>query len=239
MSHNTKTKPAASRKKAGYSPSTQTSNLAEAWLAYCQDPSQAETENAVAFHLDELFKRSLPDGAYKGVLKGREHDVRQEAFLLLVRRYLAGNMGLHAATTNGDRWEIENQVERSLLAALRSVSRNMKKSAWRHLRLHEYGQDIDICPQAACIHPSDRKSLWELPFQMQRRLVFAALRMGLQSGLFCSQSVNIASSMLDGGHSQSHVAKALGISRQAVHAKLCVIRQHLKKLIEKQEFPLA
>lgn len=236
MTNNNKIQTAAAPKRAGNSKSS-TSDLAQVWINYCGDPERKDSENALASKLDALFKRKFPDRSCQGILNGREQEVRQEAYLLLVGRYLAGNRILIAATSNGDREQIENQIKRSLSGALKSVARSMRRTAERHLELHAYGEDLDVCPQAACIHPAYQTSYWELPYEMQLRMVFAALRLGLHNGLFCSMSADIVVAMLEGGHSQSQIAKALGISRQAVHSRLAPVRKHLQGLIESQEFP--
>jgi hypothetical protein len=85
MFTNTRPQPAASPKKAGYQQRKSTSDLALAWIDYCQNPGSASAAEHLANHLDALFKTRVPDGHYNGILKGRDNDVRQEAYLLLIR----------------------------------------------------------------------------------------------------------------------------------------------------------
>ena len=233
---NTKSKSAASsKKKAGKRHSVP--GLASAWLSYCRDPECREVCGHFAIKLDALLKSRVPDGLYQGILKGLEDEVRQEAYLLLVGKYLAGNSDLIAATAAGSRKEITNQITKSLCGSIRSVRQTMKRLRWRYLELHPCGVDLDTCPQVICEHPAQRTSLWVLPFELQRQMVFASLQNAIQEKLLVARSARIAMTMVDEGLTQSDIAKSLGISRPAVHQMLAPVRDYLKRDIETREFP--
>ena len=230
---NTSSKSAASPKKAGYS----IPELAAAWLNYCDHPESPNACEHLAIHLDQLFKNRLPNGQYSGILQGREDEVRQEAYLL-VGDYLSGNKDLIAATEARNLVEISNQIHKSLAGSLRSVSRTLKKKSNRHMRLHAYGQDLDGCAQYANIHPAYRKSLWDLPFEAQRDLVFAAMRTAVREKLLQTRNANIAINMVSKGLNQRQIAAIMGVSPAAVHQRLAPVRRFLKSHLENQEFPL-
>jgi len=203
------------------------------------NPECPAAANQLAVCLDELFRLRLPRAHYTGILEGREDDVRQEAYLLLVGKYLAGNPALLAATAAGDRRLIAEEIHRSLGSSIRSVSKTLKKQLLRHQQMHTYGEDPDTHAGHTCIHPACRVHLWELPFEMQRQIVFASLRIGVQENLIYARSAQLAMDMLDQGLSQSQIARSLGVSRQAVHAMLAPVRKHLAEIVATQEFPLA
>ena len=232
---NTKSKSAASspKKKAGKRHSVP--GLASAWLSYCRDPKCREACGHLAVQLNGLLKIRVPDGLYQGVLKGLEDEVRQEAYLLLVGKYLAGNPELIAATAAGSRKEIANQIMKSICGSIRSVRQTMKKQRWRRMDIYACGEDIDAIPRVW--HPAQRSSLWDLPFELQREMVFASLQNAIEEKLLKARSARIAMTMVDEGLTQSDIAKSLGISRPAVHQMLAPVRDYLRSDIEKREFP--
>jgi len=232
----TQSKSAAPPIGAGYPPPLHP-DLALAWLNYCDHQESQEAAEHLAFHLDRHFKERLPDRRCTGVLVGREEEIRQEAYLLLVGRYLAGNRELIEATEARDHAEIANQILKSLAGSITAISRTLTKHTIRYRQLHS--GDPDHCPEATCVHPACRTGLWELPFELQREIVFAALRHAIQQKLLAARGANIAMTMVDEGLTQSDVAASLGISRQAVHQHLLPVRNYLRGRIDEQEFPLS
>lgn len=209
--------------------------LATAWLDYCDHPQNRETAEAFGRHLDRLFRQRLPDRRCSGVLEGREAEIRQEAYLLLVGSFLAGNRELVPATRARDHGRIAREILRSLSGSISAISRTLARHAIRYRQLH--AGDPDFCPEAACVHPAYRKSLWELPFELQRELVFAVLERAIRNKLLAARGARIAMEMVDGNLTQSGVAASLGISRQAVHQQLGPVRDFLADHIEDEEFP--
>ena len=230
--------PAAFSRKAGYSQKKTTQKLARAWQDYCHDPDSSLAADLLAIHLDAQFKRRVPDGHFTGILKGRDGDVRQEAYLLLLGKYLGGNPGLLAATATGNRQAIVDEIQRSLGSSIRSVSKTLKKQMLRHEKIHAYGEDIDTHPKNTCTHPACRENIWELPFELQKQIVFASLRIAIRDNRLLARSARVVMDMLEKGLTQSQIAESQGISRQAVHAILAPVRRHLVKVVATQEFPL-
>ena len=236
---NNKNQSAVFQKKAGYSPNITKRNLTSAWLKYARNPACPAATDHLAICLDALLKFRLPRGRYTGILKGHEDEVRQDAYLLLIQKYLAGNPELMAATAAGDSQLIAAEIERSLGSSIRSVSKSLKKQMLRHQEIHTYGVDLDSYETNSCLHPAYREKLWQLPFDLQRKLVFAALRHAVRENLLQPGNAQAAKDMLGKGLTKSQLAKSLGISRQAVHQRLASVSEFLKKHIETQEFPLA
>jgi DNA-directed RNA polymerase specialized sigma24 family protein len=208
--------------------------MAKAWIAFCTSPEAAQDE--LAHHLDALLKDRLPDGRCQGAISGQEDEIRQEAYLLLVRCYLAGNPALFEATVNLDENEIAEQIQRSARASLTATKRSMKKAAIRRAKAHDEDTDVDaVC---GADHPANRGNLWALPFEVQRALVFSILRRAADENLLPQRSLSVVGDMLDSELTQSLVAKARGISRQSVHQHLARVREVLKREMSRTEFPI-
>jgi DNA-binding CsgD family transcriptional regulator len=229
MSTDTKTKFSVSPAGTGYN------ELATAWLDYCDHPENREASEAFGRHLDRLFRQRLPDRRCSGVLEGHEAEIRQEAYLLLVGSFLAGNRELITATQAQDHGRIACEILRSLAGSISAISRTLARHTIRYRRLH--AGDPDLCSEAVCLHPSCRESLWELPFELQRELVFAVLERAIRNKLLAARGARIAMEMVDGNLTQSEVAASLGISRQAVHQQLGPVRDYLADHIEEEELP--
>lgn len=236
MCKNTKKKSAARLEKtAGYSSAVP--DIASAWQQFCNEPENGRVREQLAIEIDAILKMRLPIGRLSGLLQRREEDIRQQAYMLLVGKYLCGNRKLLAATVLGNRPEIRSQIERSISGSIRTISRNMKHAQKRHLEYHVYCEVLNDEPQATSIHPAGRMSLWELPFADQRALVFDALAQAVSKKLIRARNARIAMEMVDAKLNQRQIAKSLGISPQAIHRILAPVRKHLPKIIESQEFP--
>jgi len=236
MSKYNNTKPAALANKAGYS--LKTSGLAETWLDYCANPDCSMARDLLAVHLDELIQSRIPTGHYDGIMKGWEKDVRQEACLLAISNYLGGNPELIAATAGGCLAEIDNQICKSVNASIKTAFRALRKSLARHHALHVYGVDPEAFKQASCVHPAQRKILWELPFEVQRAIVFAALKNVVVENHLCARSVDVVIEMVDKALSQSAMAEKHGVTRQTINERIAPVRRLIAALVETQEFPL-
>lgn len=234
MKHHNKPEPAAFPEKAGYQPT----EIARAWLAYCSRPKCQKARKDFAERLDELLKSRLPDGRCTGAIKGLEGDIRQEAYLLLVGRYLAGNPTLLAATFAADAAEADNQLRKSAAAAIRSAAQSMAKALVRERQLIECGADPDAIAEVGTMHPANRTSLWELPFEQQRLLVFAALESAVTAKLLGRRGAGMLREMVEKGMTQSELARARGISRQSVQETLALVRKLIASLVEAREMPL-
>jgi len=209
-------------------------SLSKAWIAFCSSADAAEDE--LARHLDVLLKSRLPDGCCKGLIAGREDDIRQEAYLLLVQRYLAGNPALLNATEALDENEIAEQIEKSARASVTAVKRSMKKAALKCAKAHD--DDADVESVCGADHPANRGNLWALPCELQRALVFSILRRVAKENLLTLRAVSFATDMLELDLTQSLVAKARGVSRQSAHQHLSRVREVLRTEIVHAEFPM-
>jgi hypothetical protein len=235
MSDYTRPESAAFAAKAGSS----SQEAALAWFAYCFTPSCPSAREELASHLDLLLQQRLPDGYYATSLQGMEGDIRQKAHLLLIGRYLAGNAELLEATASGDLAEVANQLCKSVGGAVRAERDSLRKKLDRESEHIEQGSDPDSIPDLQNTHPANRRALWELPFEQQQLLVFAALEKAVIQNLVSGRSAGLAREMVSEGKSQSDVARCRGITRQSVHEALGPVREVIAELIEREEFPLS
>jgi hypothetical protein len=169
-------------------------------------------------------------------MNGLEDEIRQESYLLLVRRYLAGNPALFEATAARDEDEIAEQIERSARASLTAVKRTMKKATLQRARAHDDDADIDaVC---GTDHAANRSSIWGLPFELQKALVFLVLQRAAKENLLPPRSVSVATDMLENQMTQSDLARTRGVSRQSIHQHLGRVRAVLEREISATEFPM-
>lgn len=235
MSHHTRPKSAAFSAKAGSS----SQEAACSWFGYCFAPRCRSAREELAIHLDRLLQERLPDGCCVPPLQGHEADLRQKANLLLIGRYLAGNTKLLEATAAGDLAEVANQIRRSVGGAISAEHNSLQKKLYHDLSHIKEDADPDTVLAARTIHPANRRTLWELPFEQQQILVFAALEKAVTQHLVTNRSAGLAREMVEDGKSQSDLARSRGISRQSVHEALGPVREILAQLIENEEFPLS
>jgi hypothetical protein len=209
-------------------------SLAKAWIAFCSSPEAAQDE--LARHIDDLLKSRLPDGRCQEPIAGREDEIRQEAYLLLVQRYLGGNPALFDATEALDEDEIAEQIERSARASLKAVKRAMKRAVFKRAKAHDDNADVEAIGGAD--HPANRQNLWTLPYEVQRALVFSTLRRAADENLLPHRSLSVAEDMLELEMTQSVLSKTRGVSRQSINQHLARVREMLKRQIAHTDFPL-
>ncbi len=78
----------------------------------------------------------------------------------------------------------------------------------------------------------------ELPYEIQRELALAALRVAVTRHLLTPSNVSMAIRMIEGNLTESEVSRELGVYRQAVNQQMKKVSKHLPKLIDSFEFPL-
>jgi len=226
MNTNSHSTASATSSGVGYPFNNNLFPLASTWVDYCEKPDVPDYIRCVTELLDSTIKQSLPHGKFVGVLLGREAEVRQEAFLLLMHRYLAGNTRLIVATTERNFEAIENQIYRSIHAALWIAKRKLLRSLIHERDRYQFLETMDDTLVGCCLHPAEHKTLWDLPYDAQCALVVVSLRRAIADKLLPSKSATTALAMVEGKLNQSHVAKTLGVTRQAVHHQLQPVRAH-------------
>lgn len=211
-------------------------NLVESWKSFLADPTNKETLNNFANVLDRDLRIKLPNGALKGILRGYEPEIRQDAAILVLDRYLAGNRNLTEATANGEIETISNELGRSMNAALRICRLRHSRRIHKEFRLRE-----ELDPEDFRLPTTSAASdlhFWELPYSIRHLLTLKLLQLAVTDHNISPKTANLAIEMLEGGLSQADMAKNQGVSRAAISQSVKMIRKELKLLASKIEGPL-
>lgn len=225
------------------------------WLAFASEPESQKKLNNLAEALEWEIRSRLPDSAFRGALAGAGREIRQDANLLLLtgipetkpdarvasgkkrRRcegMLAGNADLFRATINKNIGEVENQLERSIRAALGIARHRAARAIWKQLLRHEEVAEEKV---GSYKHASDNSS-WELPYEIKKTIALAALKIAVSEKILSEKNAAPAAVMIEKNLSEAQAARKLGISPQAVNEHLQKVKKHLPKIINSQEFPL-
>jgi len=208
-------------------------DLPEGWIRFTEYPECQQRLNALAVNLDKLLRARLPEDTLKGLLKGREREIQQDAHLLLLSRFLSGNRKLLQATRTGTHSEILNQVQRSISAA---VNINMRRL--RRMLSQESNRWVPLPEDAGSFgrydHVSNR-GYWELPYPIQRELALLMIRRALQQARITRGSAMLATTMIEQNLTQAEMARQLRVSRSAVNQRLASVRECLRADLAPEE----
>lgn len=206
-----------------------------AWISFTRDLDDGNRREQLCKTLDVLLRRQMPDSSRSGILHGREQDLRQAAHLLLIERYLAGNNLLVAATAMEDLAVVEQQILRSCSAALSIAARQLTRQLRSEAGKLEFHGSYDELPSAVCEHPAQRQHLWQLPFTVQREVVFSLLKAAIKKKCVNPENTALAIAIVTEGISQAELARRMGVSRPAVHQRLAPVRAYLRRVVQQQE----
>ena len=212
-----------------------TGNLVLVWKAFASDPRNQRNINNLASAINEEIRIRLPDYLFRGILGGYEAEIRQDAILMLLGRYLAGNRDLALYTAAGNLEGMENELGRSIGAAIGFAKLRLKR---RLATGQNRSEELTEENGGFYDHPASRKGFFALPYHAQLQLCLAALRVALSSKSVSPASVKVATLMLEEGLSAAQVARVLGKSPSAVNQLLKMVRKQLPRIIDNAEFPI-
>jgi len=213
-----------------------TGNLVLVWKAFALDPRNQRNINTLASAIEEEIRIRLPDYFFRGILGGYEAEIRQDAILMLLGRYLTGNRDLSHYTAAGDPAGIANELGRSIGAAIRFAKLRLKR---RLATGQNRSEELTEENGGFYDHPAKRKGFFALPYHAQLQLCLAALRVALSSKRVSPASAKVAMLMIEEGLSEAEAARVLGISPSGINQLLKKVRKHLPRIINNSEFPLA
>lgn len=208
-------------------------NLTRAWLACADDSQSADKLDKFATELDGVLRQRIPSGTFRGFLRGREDEIRQDAAILLIEGYLLGNRRLMRATRAGNVSEVANQLSRSVSAAISVSIRRLRRQAARHVARFQPLQEHN---GGTCCHPSSL-GYWSLPLPVQRSLALQALHLAVTGSLITRQQASVAENIV-AGKSPTAIAREYGVSRSAIAQRLQPVRRYLSDVVANLEFPL-
>jgi hypothetical protein len=105
--------------------------LADSWIAFYADPANEVLRNAFTHRLDQEIRYRLPGDTLGGLLRGQESEIRQMALELLSAKFVHGNHALLVATEVGLMRSIEEELRRSIGAALEFSKRRVARESSR------------------------------------------------------------------------------------------------------------
>lgn len=207
-----------------------TENLTAAWMKFAAAES-LENLDRLGIELDRALRSRLPGGSCSWPIQGREDELRQDAAILLVQKFLLGNRRLMLATRKRQIGEVERELAHSLFHAVRIARKRLIHHA--HAEAARV-RSLALQDEGHCPHPTDRK-FWSLPLALQRELALQALNIAVTGHLVPKPSAKLARDLITGSATQSELARKAGITRPAVHRRLEPVRQHLWDIIETLE----
>jgi hypothetical protein len=233
---NNSSAPASSSEKDNKTTKTSAA-LAKAWLAKHRKPNCLKTSHEFDLLLDQTIKCFKPDGSMNEVLRGFEGEVRQRAANLLFRSYFAGNGDLTAATDAGALKKVRMYLAQAILGALERCEFEILRREARIAKRVHLTDEVDYFENGSNIHPSIRKSLWELPVELQLQLVYAGLGLAVRENSLPSETAAMIRTLIKENCSVSEIARRIKISPQAAHKRIRRAGDYLKKFIDYCEFP--
>jgi hypothetical protein len=232
-SHTVKTIGAA--KTAGHRKNNE--KLCDAWIAYKADPRDETTREVLALEVSAAIKREYP--RFRGPwLQHNEDDVRSHAATLLMDAYLVGNRRLLQATGAGDRRRIGEELSRSLRGAVSTAKRETLKPIRGHKKLIKKLEEASAGTEASEPHPSQYRSLRDLPAASQQQLLLDIVDRGLESAAINREVAELAGKIIDEGLTPAEAGRTLGMTRRKTHARMKRLRGYLNRSIEHAEFPM-
>ena len=213
-----------------------TGNLVLVWKAFALDPRNQRNINNLAISLEEAIRIRLPDYFFSGILAGYEAEIRQDAILMLLGRYLAGNRELALHTEDCNPAGIENELGRSIGAAIRYAKLRLKR---RLATVQNRSEELTEENGGFYDHPASRKGFFALPYHAQLQLCLAALRVALSNKSVSPAGAKVATLMIKEGLSAAEASRVLGKSPSAINQLLKKVRKNLPGIINNSEFPLS
>lgn len=210
--------------------------MAEAWCQYLNSPEIGCDQLATA--LNNRLLQCWPDGSGERLIKAHAAEIRQDALILTLARYLGNNPKLQIASKRKFLPAIAREIERSLHGALNVVvvrARRMARSRINHISL----QDLDEKHLPSVLHPSECDDFLALSADARVSVVTDALLAAVEAKILSRRAAELMARMIEGGLKSSDLAKEQKVSRQAIHQALEPARQFLKRHVQEQEFPIS
>lgn len=208
--------------------------LVKSWLRLHAHPGFIKALQTFSRELDLALKTKLPDGILRGVMRGMEAEIRQDAAILLLDRYFAGNRKLVAETALGNLPEISNQLDRSIAAAIAVCRRRLGHRNQERTKLEQELQSDD--PRLPSVDGSPTQGLWQLPFALRHAVALKLLKMSVDSGETKENAAQLIVAILSGEMTQAELSQKLGVSRSAVSQKVRATTVRLRRMVNDIEF---
>lgn len=182
----------------------------------------------VAEELVRLAEIRLPNNVLRGDLTGLEQDIRQDAVLLSLSRYLKQN------TEIPDIPKYPWHAPREIAAALKIQKRDYLKLIKRKL---EALQRVSEQQAAIVDHPTRLRACDWSSFTM-RMVLRKAILTALKNGRISLANAAVGLGLFIDGITVKEMAKRRGVSRGAIYQHLGRVRREVPDIIDGIEVPL-
>lgn len=211
--------------------------VCDAWLAHLEKPRCKKALDKFGDEVDKAVRAAFPCAPDR-VLEGRENEVRQDAALIVIMRYLPGSKKLAEAITAHDVPAAIDAVGAAVGAALFRVTKELRRRilAERKRYVDYDPENPEHAPPGG--DPSQLRHVGHLSYEQQRALALTLLKLGVSEGKLDRQSANIARTMIESESNQSDTARALGCSARKVCGRLKKVRNYMHQRVDDIEFPM-
>jgi len=186
----------------------------------------------LATEIDGICRRNLPDGKIRGgILAGHESEIRQNALIMVLGGFLAGNPECDRARKSHDPDAILMVLERTVAVALRlskvRLARELAKQAIRHTQITEMNGGV-------CRHPSELQA-GEWPHQIQHGVLMNGIARAVSLRQLSAKNARVVSMRIEEGLSVQRISEILEIMPSAIYQHLDRAYAVLPKVLERLE----
>lgn len=207
---------------------TNRNELANSWLVATQT-QEWENFETFASLLYQQCSREVPPGRFDGFMAGAENEVRQEACLMLLGKFLASNPNL---IEEKEPEKIQTHLVKSVMICIRFAKR-------RIARKRIYPREIPLKEEIlrdTVKHPRIR-TYSDLSFDEKRALALSTLELAVLEKCLSHKNANVAKLSLEEGLDPQEIARRLGVSPNAIYQQLTRVVAQLaiiKELVEEE-----
>jgi len=182
----------------------------------------------LAAEIDMICRRILPDNTIQfGALAGSEPEIRQNALIMALGGFLAGNPEYARARKSNDSNAIRPAVERTVAIALRlcklRLSQDLAQHSSRHTQLSEHNG-------GECRHPSYLEPA-EWPREVQHAVIRQGLARAVTHGKISSSNAWVAAQRIVEGLTVLEISTILDVTPGAVYQQLDRVRTVLPEVL--------
>jgi len=183
-----------------------------------------------ANQIDAVCRRRLGDNVImKGVLAGRESEIRQEALLMLMSGFLAGNPRFSAAIKANNAVAIAFEIERSTAIALSKCKKRLASYLTHVCSVHV---QISERNGGSCNHPYDRHIHEWMP-DTRIKMVLSGLKTAVKAKQLSEGNAKLVTMIIKDGRSITEVAAQFRVSSNAIYQRLRRVRKVLPELLSR------
>lgn len=183
-----------------------------------------------ADEIDAICRRRLPDGVImKGVLSGRESEIRQNAMLMLMSGFLIGNPRLVAARKAKRPEAVAFEIERSTAIALSKCKQRLAS------KLADAGSayvQISERNGGKCKHPYEREVHEWMP-DTKARMVMKGLDIAVEEKQLSPDNAELVTMIVKDGRTVAEVAAHFQVSSNAIYQRIRRVGKRMPEFLSR------